>query len=391
MYYEPKEEVYLDTQMGNSAKLHHGATRAIFAVKLFVLFLFLTCCSKVGTEAIAIQPDAEIFPTPSEVIPSASTYSSSLNLAQNQTDIPLQKSTAPEDRPTVGPTGVMPSPAYPQDPPPGPTPGLLQNSSLNQTPSLSQDSSLNQTPDLLQNPSVTPGANAAPEPANEANENRTRELIYPINSFQHATAMCLTFDDGGNKKAIEKTLEVLEQHDIKCTFFVIGKYLKSNAELWKKALEQGHQICNHSQNHKWLSDLSTEDMKKEILEWENSATDVLGEEYVKKMKAEFPYLRLPGGAGAKSKRVMGVLSELGYTPIGWSVESYYAVLRHHDLKKDSLSSIAQDVTEHIVKKARGGSIILLHFNPYDTHNLEDIISGIRNKGLTIELLSEQGL
>jgi peptidoglycan-N-acetylmuramic acid deacetylase len=67
------------------------------------------------------------------------------------------------------------------------------------------------------------------------------------------------------------------------------------------------------------------------------------------------------------------------------------VLRHHDLKKDSLSSIAQDVTEHIVKKARGGSIILLHFNPYDTHNLEDIISGIRNKGLTIELLSEQGL
>jgi hypothetical protein len=38
----------------------------------------------------------------------------------------------------------------------------------------------------------------------------------------------------------------------------------------------------------------------------------------------------------------------------------------------------------------GGSIILLHFNPYDTTRLDDILEGILAKKLTMELLSDQG-
>lgn len=86
---------------------------------------------------------------------------------------------------------------------------------------------------------------------------------------------------------------------------------------------------------------------------------------------------------------MGILAELGYTPVGWNIESYYAVLRKHDLKKDPLGDIAGDVVAHITKKASGGSIILLHFNPYDTTKLEAILEGILAKKLTIEQLSEQ--
>lgn len=236
--------------------------------------------------------------------------------------------------------------------------------------------------------SVTPPVTAVPSPVAEAGT-KSKELVYPIDSFKNDSVLCLTFDDGGNKKAIQKALEVLEQYDIQCTFFVIGKYLKPHAELWKQAIEQGHQICNHTQNHKWLSELSSEEVKKEILDWEASAADILGEEYVKEMKEKFPYLRLPGGAGSKSKRVLGILSELGYTPVGWNIESYYAVLRLHDLDNDPLADIADEVTAHITKGASGGSIILLHFNPYDTTKLDAILEGILAKKLTMELLSEQ--
>lgn len=244
--------------------------------------------------------------------------------------------------------------------------------------------------------SITPAPTSAPaeeltenEPANtEKDVSEKPEVIFPINSFKHETNICLTFDDGGNKKAVTKALEILKKNDVKCTFFITGKYLKLHSTLWIEALEQGHQICNHTQNHRYLAELSSDEVKKEILEWEATATEVFGEEYVENMKREFPYIRLPGSSGHNSKRVLGILAELGYVPVGWNIETYYAVLRHHNLNSEPALPIADEVVSHVIKRAKGGSIILLHFNPYDTEKLEDILTELINKGLNMGLLSD---
>ncbi|ANX02207.1 polysaccharide deacetylase family protein [Thermoclostridium stercorarium] len=233
----------------------------------------------------------------------------------------------------------------------------------------------------------------APEPVSgtspaQDQEKAASELMYPVKSFNDETRICLTFDDGGNQKAVKKVLEVLKKHNVKGTFFIIGKYLKTHADLWKQAVEEGHIICNHTQNHVWLTRLSNDEAKKEITEWEANAAEVLGQEYIDRMKREFPFIRLPGGAGNDSDRILKLVSEMGYIPVGWNLESYYAVLRHHDLKTESVDLIAEEVLEHISKKVTGGSIVLLHFNPYDTSRLDDIISAIKEKGLTMHLLSE---
>lgn len=110
------------------------------------------------------------------------------------------------------------------------------------------------------------------------------EIIYPIKSFNDKTRICLTFDDGGNGKAVKKALEVLKKHEVKSTFFVVGRYLKTHEDLWKQAVEDGHLVCNHTQNHTWLTKLNSDDAKKEILEWETGAAEILGQEYVDKMK-----------------------------------------------------------------------------------------------------------
>lgn len=201
-------------------------------------------------------------------------------------------------------------------------------------------------------------------------------------------ALTITFDDGYDSKAVAKTLDILKKYNIKSTFFIVGEALKRNSELWRRAVQEGHQVCNHTQEHKSLSKLSLEDAKKQILDWEKTAASVLGEDYVRDMKEGFPYFRLPGGNGSQDEKLLAMINDLGYTVAGWSVETCYAVLRHYDLKKADINVISEDVVRHVTRSAENGSIILLHFTPYDTTRLEEIITGILGKGFEIVPLGE---
>lgn len=273
---------------------------------------------------------------------------------------------------------------------PTPEPANAANSTIappvTQIPSPGLATTVNPTsfPEVTPIPSAEPAASPTPTPPAQTGA----DFIYPIQTFSDKTRICLTFDDGGDGKSVKRALEILKKHEMQCTFFVIGKYLKAHEALWKQAVEEGHVICNHTQNHKYLTELNNEDARKEILEWESTAVEILGQEYLDKMKQEFPFIRLPGGAGNESKRVLRIVSELGYTPIGWNLETYYAVLRHHDLNTEPVTPIADEVLGHVTKRAKGGSIILLHFNAYDTTRLDEIITAIKEKDLTMHLLSE---
>lgn len=276
--------------------------------------------------------------------------------------------------------------------PPSPTPepeAPLSHTLAAETPpspAPKPETSLSHTLTAETPPSPTPKPEDPPSPS--PTPNADTEIVYPINSYKDENSICLTFDDGGSKKAVELALEVLKQHDVKCTFFVVGKYMKAHPELWKQAIEDGHQVCNHTQNHKWLYELNNEGIKKEILDWETTAAEVLGKDYVENMNQEYPYLRIPYNAGGNSKRVLGIIAELGYIPIGWNLETYYAVLRHHDLSTEPVKPIATEVAAHVLKRVKGGSIVLLHFNMYDVYRLDEIISAIKEKGFTFKLLSE---
>lgn len=200
--------------------------------------------------------------------------------------------------------------------------------------------------------------------------------------------VALTFDDGFSVQAIKTTLEVLRANNIQGTFFVIGSQLKAHPDLWQQAVADGHQICNHTYSHTYLSSLSGEEIKKELARWEVAAGEVLGEEYVGKMKQEFPYVRFPGGAGHNSEGVLKAVAEAGYRPIAWSQETYAAVLKSHDLKNEAVAPIADEVRQHTINAAQNGAIILLHFNSWDTLYLEQTVKGLIDKGLTPTSVSQ---
>ena len=59
----------------------------------------------------------------------------------------------------------------------------------------------------------------------------------------------LTFDDGPTLKSTGKILDILKSENVKATFFVIGKHVKENPELVKRAYDEGHYIANHGYSH----------------------------------------------------------------------------------------------------------------------------------------------
>lgn len=229
----------------------------------------------------------------------------------------------------------------------------------------------------------------------EAESKKKPKHVWTFNATRSVTrgdkekkAVSLTFDDGLDSKSVEKVLKVLNKYEVKGTFFVIGKAIRQKPELWKQAAADGHQICNHTQTHALLGGLSEEQVKKEIRDWEETVKEVLGEAYFSRMKAEFPFIRLPGGSGEKSKKLMNIIAGEKYIPVGWSVETIHSVLGQYDKKKNSVETISQFIANHVVGSAQNGAIILLHFNPYDTTKLEYIVKTILERGKTIDPVSE---
>lgn len=66
----------------------------------------------------------------------------------------------------------------------------------------------------------------------------------------------LTFDDGPIPEITPWVLSLLKKHDAKGTFFCVGENVEKHPEIFKQILEEGHQVGNHTYNHKsgWASD-----------------------------------------------------------------------------------------------------------------------------------------
>lgn len=219
--------------------------------------------------------------------------------------------------------------------------------------------------------------------------NIKRQPIYPVKWISTENSeISLTFDDGNDSRSIERVLDATKKYGVKCTFFVIGKCLQNYPDLWKRAVEEGHHVCNHTQTHPMLSSLSDQEVKNQITGWETTAKKILGEDYVAGMKLQYPYFRLPGGDGDSQKRIMKIVADLGYIPVGWSLETVSSVLNHHDLKTEAAGPIADSVSRYVSSNSTKGMIVLMHFNAYDTLYIDSTIKKLLDKGLKIKDISE---
>ncbi|KNZ71091.1 polysaccharide deacetylase [Thermincola ferriacetica] len=177
----------------------------------------------------------------------------------------------------------------------------------------------------------------------------------------------LTFDMGYEKEGLTPAmLDTLKKHNVKASFFVTAHWLRSNRELAKRMVAEGHLLGNHTCSHKSLPTLSEEKIKAEIRGWENVAKEVTGS------LPKYKYMRPP--MGEYSEKSLRVTQELGYTTAFWSIA----------MRDWMPMGGAHKAVEGVVNYLHNGAVVLLHGNSEEVvQGLEQIILQTRAKGFKI--------
>ncbi|WP_242946795.1 polysaccharide deacetylase family protein [Clostridium haemolyticum] len=77
----------------------------------------------------------------------------------------------------------------------------------------------------------------------------------------------LTFDDGPTSKVTLDILDVLKEHNVKATFFVVGKEIQNRETVLKKIYNEGHSIGLHTYSHSFKKIYKNDDsFVKEMLD-----------------------------------------------------------------------------------------------------------------------------
>jgi polysaccharide deacetylase family sporulation protein PdaB len=182
--------------------------------------------------------------------------------------------------------------------------------------------------------------------------------------------IALSFDAAWGNEDTAEILSILEKQDVKVTFFATGGWVESYPDDVKAILAAGHDLGNHSENHKNMSQLSTEEMKSELLTVHDKVKNLTG--------YDMTLFRPP--YGDYSNEVIQTATSLGYYSIQWDVDSL-------DWKDYGTSAIIDTVTNH--KHLGNGSIILCHNGAkYTAEALDTLITTLKEQGYEFVKISD---
>lgn len=138
--------------------------------------------------------------------------------------------------------------------------------------------------------------------------------VEDIKSYDKSKIAFLTFDDGPSKNVTPEILKVLDDYDIKATFFLLGSMCEKNGIILKSIADKGHSIGIHSYSHNLNELLANEEsFISEINLTESTLKKQLGDEFKTRL------FRFPGGSFEDYKmQYMDVLHELGYVSVDWN-------------------------------------------------------------------------
>lgn len=192
-------------------------------------------------------------------------------------------------------------------------------------------------------------------------------LSYQISAAVSAEPklIALTFDDGPSLDFTPKVLKILDDEDIKATFFLVGKWLPGKRALVQEMVKDGQQIGNHTFDHVKLTGLSADEIRSELNQTDNALTDITGQ-------TSF-LVRPPFGT-----RDCNMLTSIDAPVILWTLDPAAG-------KQVPGRKMARFVLSH----AKDGDIILLHdTTQYNLDAVKPIIDGLKKKGFSFVTVDE---
>lgn len=176
-----------------------------------------------------------------------------------------------------------------------------------------------------------------------------------------AKLMALTFDDGPSAQITPGILDILNEQQVKATFFCIGRNIEGNEALIKRMHAEGHTIGNHSDSHAfWFDMFPVSKMMADLSQFDWKIKNVLG---MRTRMFRPPY-------GVTNPTVKKVILQGNYFPIGWSIRSMDTVIK--DKNK---------LLEKVKSRFAPGAVLLFHDTCEVTKEiLKELITNAKQQG-----------
>lgn len=187
----------------------------------------------------------------------------------------------------------------------------------------------------------------------------------PPRPYPDKKQVAITFDDGPHQQVTPQILDTLAKYDARATFFVLGSRAATHPDIVQRAVQEGHEIGNHTWSHPRLKNLS----RSEIIDQFNRTE----QQIAKTIRRKPPFIRPPYGEVNEA-----VLSSATGPIINWSVDTFDWKTRNPDA-----------IFAEIQKQVKDGSIILMHdIYPSTAQSLEKVLNWLSRQGYEMVTVSE---
>ena len=200
----------------------------------------------------------------------------------------------------------------------------------------------------------------------------------PNDGESKGKAVALTFDDGPSPTITPRILALLAENDAKATFFLIGVHLPGREEVVRQAVAQGHEIGNHTYEHKFLTQISKAERREQMDKCSKMLREITGK--------SCRLFRPPDGY------YKGIEKEIKMPFFLWSIDTNdWCAHKLAEKPKDDPERmvVTQAIVDSVLEHVQDGDIILMHdIYEMTADACEQIIPGLAERGYRMLTVSE---
>lgn len=156
---------------------------------------------------------------------------------------------------------------------------------------------------------------------------------------QTVRLLALTFDDGPDERFTPTILDALDKYRVPATFFCIGSHVEKHPQVFRRMVESGHIVANHSWSHPYFTKTSADDILCELEETSEMMVNTVG------LRPRFfrpPY-------GDMDQKVELQVTKLGYHMVLWDVDAV-----------DWSGISGPQIAANVLSQLEPGAVILHH-------------------------------